>query len=261
MARSAARALPPWLGGIAGVLSGLLGIGGGLVISPALAWRGLPLPRATGTALAVVVPVACVAVLTELAQAPQQIHLLFALGIAVGGQGGARLGAIILRRLPAQGLRLAFIALLLYAAARNAGLLGELPAAAPGSSPVLAGWTVLLVLGLGAAAGVCAVLFGVGGGVVVVPGLVLLVQGFPLRDAMATSLLAMIPTAAMGLVIAAREQRVERGVLPRLVVPALGGAIVGVLLRNLALPTEQLAQAFAAFLLFVAWRLLRPQRA
>ena len=67
-----------------------------------------------------VVPVACVAVLTELAQAPQQIHLLFALGIAVGGQGGARLGALILRRLPAQGLRLAFIALLLYAAARNA---------------------------------------------------------------------------------------------------------------------------------------------
>ena len=151
--------------------------------------------------------------------------LVFALGIAVGGQGGARLGALILRRLPAQGLRLAFIALLLYAAARNAGLLGELPAAAPGSSPVLSGWTVLLVLGLGAAAGVCAVLFGVGGGVVVVPGLVLLVQGFPLRDAMATSLLAMIPTAAMGLVIAAREQRVERGVLPRLVVPARRPAV------------------------------------
>lgn len=251
------RAVPLWLGAIAGVLSGLLGIGGGLVIGPALAVRGLPLPRATGTALAVVLPVACVAVMTEALHAPQQLHLLIALALAVGGQIGAPLGSAILQRLPARGLQLAFLALLLYAAARNSGLLGELPGAAAGSLPELVGLDYAIVVGLGIAAGVSAVLFGVGGGVVVVPGLVLLLEGMPLRDAMATSLLAMIPTAAAGLRLASTQGRIVQGGLGRVLLPALAGAVVGVLLRNAAIPGEQLGQAFAAFLVFVAWRLAR----
>lgn len=256
-AASTLRAVPLWLGAVAGVLSGLLGIGGGLVIGPALALRGLELPRATGTALAVVLPVACVAVLTEAIHAPAQLHLLIALALAVGGQIGAPLGSAVLQRLPAGGLRFAFLLLLLYAAARNSGLIGELPGAPDGTVPTLAALDYAIVVLLGVAAGVSAVLFGVGGGVVVVPGLVLLLDGMPLRDAMATSLLAMIPTAAAGLRLAMQQGRVVPGGLPRILLPALLGAITGVLLRNEAVPTTQLGQAFAAFLLFVAWRLGR----
>ena len=113
-AASTLRAVPLWLGAVTGVLSGLLGIGGGLVIGPSLALRGLELSRATGTALAVVLPVACVAVLTEAIHAPAQLHLLLALTLAIGGQVGARLGSAILKSLPAGGLRLAFLLLLLY---------------------------------------------------------------------------------------------------------------------------------------------------
>lgn len=227
------------------------------MIGPALAVRGLALPRATGTALAVVLPVACVAVFTELLHAPQQLHLLIALALAVGGQVGASLGSAVLSRLPADGLRFAFLALLLYAAARNSGLLGELPGAPEGSVPLLENMDYAIVVGLGIAAGVSAVLFGVGGGVVVVPGLVLLLEGMPLRDAMATSLLAMIPTAAAGLRLASLQGRIVQGGLRRVLLPALTGAVAGVLLRNTAMPHEYLGWAFAAFLVFVAWRLAR----
>ncbi|HJM38603.1 MAG TPA: TSUP family transporter, partial [Planctomycetota bacterium] len=48
------------LGGVTGLLSGLLGIGGGLVVGPSLALLGMPMGRALGTALWVVFPVATV---------------------------------------------------------------------------------------------------------------------------------------------------------------------------------------------------------
>jgi uncharacterized protein len=239
------------------LLSGLLGIGGGLVVSPALVLRGLPIRRATGTALAVVLPVACVAVLTELLVAAEQLHLWLALAIALGGQIGAPLGARVLRSLPETALRAAFIGLLLYAAARNLGLFGELPELAAQAFQLSGAPRYAAALGLGVLAGVCAVLFGVGGGVVVVPGLVLILGGIPIREAMATSLLAMIPTAAAGLRIAWRDGRVEGPTLRGLFIPALVGAVLGVGARNFVIAPAQLAQVFGAFLLYVAWR-LRP---
>lgn len=247
------------LGALAGVLSGLLGIGGGLVLGPALALRGTPLPRATGTALAVVLPVACVAVLTELWLEPRQLLVWLALALALGGQLGAPCGRAILARLPRGGLRAAFIALLVYAAARNLGWFGGLPAA---SEALVHGAVAenLVAVGLGVLAGVAAVLFGVGGGVVMVPGMVLLL-GIDVRTAMATSLLAMIPTAAAGLRIAARDGRVEAAWARALAWPALVGAVVGVSLRNRALAPEWLAPLFGGFLLFVALRLATQREA
>lgn len=247
----------PLLGATAGALSGLLGIGGGLVVGPVLILQGLPPKRAFGSALAVVFPVACVAVLAESLLQPANLHVIVALALAAGGQLGARLGDRWMRRLPEHALRLAFVALVLWAALRNLGWIGELPAAAQaGLSADPAARLALCVL-LGVAAGVCAVLFGVGGGVVMVPGLVLLAGGFPMREAMGTSLLAMVPTAAAGLWAARRAGRVEPSAVRRLMLPALLGAVAGVALRTRAVPADRLAQLFGAFLLFVAWQLLR----
>ena len=57
--------------------------------------------------------------------------------------------------------------------------------------------TILLALGLGLAAGVLAGLFGVGGGILFVPTLVWL--GLGQVEAAATSLLAIVPTAGVGI--------------------------------------------------------------
>lgn len=57
-------------------------------------------------------------------------------------------------------------------------------------------WTIIAALGLGLGAGVLSGVFGVGGGILFVPTLVLL--GLGQVEASATSLLAIVPTAAVG---------------------------------------------------------------
>ena len=57
-------------------------------------------------------------------------------------------------------------------------------------------WTIVAALSLGLAAGVLSGMFGVGGGILFVPTLVAL--GLGQVEAAATSLLAIVPTAAVG---------------------------------------------------------------
>jgi uncharacterized membrane protein YfcA len=109
---------------------------------------------------------------------------------------------------------------------------------------------------VGFAAGMLAGLLGVGGGALFVPGLVLLV-GLNQVDAEATSLLAIIPVAAVG---AWRQHgygnlRVREGLW--LGVFAAPAALVGVVVVN-AIPERAAELSFAALLLYVAWTLGAP---
>ncbi len=249
------------LGAVAGLLAGLLGIGGGLLVGPVLMLFGFGLKRAFGSALAVVLAAATVAVITELILQPSNFHWLAALFLVIGGQLGAKAAGTWIHRISEQQLRWAFLALVLYASLRNLGVLGEIPSTA---LPGLAGdeqWLQwILCLALGFLAGNCAVFFGVGGGVVMVPGMVLAVGGFVVTEAMATSLLAMVPISALGLRLAVRDRRVDGRVLPQLLPTAFIGAIVGVSLRNYALAPDQLSVLFGAFLMWVAFELVRRSR-
>jgi len=95
--REPREATPPILGGIgavAGFVSGLLGIGGGLVMVPLLAgWLGMPLKRALGTSLLVIV--ALVVPGTIVHAALGHIDWGICLALMVGGVPGARLGAAL----------------------------------------------------------------------------------------------------------------------------------------------------------------------
>jgi uncharacterized membrane protein YfcA len=108
---------------------------------------------------------------------------------------------------------------------------------------------------VGLLAGVIAGLLGVGGGVVFVPGLVL-VLGLSQHVAEGTSLLAILPVVIVG----ATRQRRYGNVRQRdaLLVGALslGGAAGGVALAN-ALSGKVLQIAFAALMLVIAAQLLR----
>jgi uncharacterized membrane protein YfcA len=108
---------------------------------------------------------------------------------------------------------------------------------------------------IGLVAGVAAGMLGVGGGALYVPALVIFL-GLSHIDAEATSLLAMIPVAAVG---AWRQHRygnlrLREGVL--LGVLAAAGAIGGVAVAN-AVPERALEIGFGVFLLFVASQLAR----
>jgi len=114
---------------------------------------------------------------------------------------------------------------------------------------------VLAVLAIGFVAGMAAGLLGIGGGALFVPALVLLL-GLSQLEAEATSLLAIVPVAAVGAVRQHRygNLRTRDGLV--MGVLACGGALGGVALAN-ALPERVLEVAFAMLQLFVAAQLAR----
>jgi uncharacterized protein len=112
---------------------------------------------------------------------------------------------------------------------------------------------VRLVL-IGVVAGILSALFGVGGGIVIVPLLVLL-AGFEQRPAMATSLAAIAFTALAGTIAYAARGEVKPGAALIVGIPATLGAVIGTTLQQ-RLKTRPLSLAFAGLLVAAAIRLL-----
>jgi uncharacterized protein len=110
-------------------------------------------------------------------------------------------------------------------------------------------------IAIGVFAGVLAGMLGVGGGVVFVPGLVILL-GLDQHAAEATSLLAIIPVAIVGTIRQDRYGNVRRTDALTLGLMSIAGAAGGVALAN-ALSGTLLRDAFAAFMLIVAAQLVR----
>jgi uncharacterized membrane protein YfcA len=82
------------------------------------------------------------------------------------------------------------------------------------------------LVAIGLAAGVFSAFFGVGGGIVAVPMLILVV-GLPERAATATSLLAIAITASAGVIVFAFRGEVQVGYAALLGLPAAVGALAG----------------------------------
>jgi hypothetical protein len=99
---------------------------------------------------------------------------------------------------------------------------------------------------IGLVAGFFSALFGVGGGIVVVP-LLILASGFPERSAMATSLAAIGLIAAVGSISYGLRGDVDVLYAVLLGLPAAAGAVAGAALQQ-RLATRFLSLSFAAFL-------------
>jgi len=100
------------IGGVSGIASGLFGIGGGVLIVPALVYlAGFSQHRATGTSLAVLLPPIGLAAVIEYyrhGNVDLRAALLIAAAVFVGGW----VGAVIANRMSGPSLRLAFGAFL-----------------------------------------------------------------------------------------------------------------------------------------------------
>jgi len=116
--------------------------------------------------------------------------------------------------------------------------------------------TILAVVLIGLAGGVLAGLFGVGGGIVFVPTLTL-VLGLTQLHAEASSLLAILPTAAAGTWRQRRYGNVELRVAALVGLGAIAGVQAGVAVAE-SLPEGVLRRLFGVLLLLsaaqVAWR-------
>jgi uncharacterized membrane protein YfcA len=97
---------------------------------------------------------------------------------------------------------------------------------------------------IGLVAGVFSALFGVGGGILIVP-LLILVAAFPPREATAASLGAIGITALAGVVIYGIEGKIHVALAALVGFPALAGVMVGASVQQ-RVSTRTLGLAFAA---------------
>lgn len=110
--------------------------------------------------------------------------------------------------------------------------------------------TLLVLGGIGVASGFLSALFGVGGGVIVVPALVLLLR-FDTRSATATSLAAIGITALAGTFSFSLFDHVHWDSAALVGLPALVGSIAGVRLQE-RISSKVLTRLFAVFIVAVA---------
>ena len=107
------------LGVAAGVLSAMLGIGGGTLMVPALVLIvGVSQKTAQGTALAVMIPVALVGAIRYTANPQVDMRIARVAILATGAIAGAFIGAAIARRVPGLVLRRVFAVFLLVVSVR-----------------------------------------------------------------------------------------------------------------------------------------------
>lgn len=235
------------VGAIAGFLSGLFGVGGGILIVPGLVLLlGMDQRRAHGTSLAAIVPIALAGVGGFVIG--DAVDWPVAAALTAGAVVGSVIGTSALRWIPQQGLRIAFVAFLLLNAARmviatpDASGRGELD--------------VAMVLGLvlvGVVSGTLAGLLGVGGGIVIVPVLVTL---FLIPDAVAkgTSLVVIVPTAVSGTI---RNVRNGNADVRAALVVGVAGVVSAFLGSRIAIDMDPRTSGilFAILLALVAARL------
>jgi uncharacterized protein len=186
----------------AGLLSGLFGVGGGTVIVPLLVLvLAFDQRRAAGTSLAAIVPTATVGVISYATQSA--VAWIPALLVAAGAVGGAQIGTWLLPRVSQRILRWIFVG---FAVLVILSLFLVIPSrdATVELTWLTSGGLVLLGVFTGTVSG----LLGVGGGIIVVPALILL---FCASDLVAkgTSLLMMLPTAVSGTIGNLRRANVD----------------------------------------------------
>lgn len=234
------------LGLLIGVIIGSLGGGGAIVTVPVLVYLfGQPAATATTGSLLIV----GLSSLAGLIEHHRQGRVRFAEGLTFGvlGAAGAAGGSVLSALVPGPVLLTTFAALLLVVA-------WTMLRKREDSTGTRRGWPAVALAATGV--GLLTGFFGVGGGFAIVPALVL-VLGFGMREAVATSLLVIVVNAVVSL--ATRAIHGLPGLDWGLIVPfALSAAVGSVVGGRIAarLPAARLRVGFAILLLVIAAFLL-----
>ena len=176
------------IGLVAGFLSGLFGVGGGVLIVPALVLLlKFDQKLASGTSLLAVVPIAIVGMLAYFSAG--QVDWAIGIPLAIGMIAGGVLGSWLLQRLPTIVISWVFIGVLAIVAIR---LFFEEPVR--GVSHPIDALGIVLLVAFGVLVGTLSGLVGVGGGVIIVPSLIVF-WGIGDLIAKGASLVAMVPSA------------------------------------------------------------------
>jgi uncharacterized membrane protein YfcA len=250
-------------GSLAGILAGLLGVGGGIIIVPALLWTfnhlGIAADHAmqvaVGTSLATIVVTSISSVLSH--QKHGAISWKTVANLTPGILAGAAFGAIVADYLPTHQLQLVFAFFVLLVGLQM--LLGRAPAAnrqLPGHAGMVAAGSFI---------GSLSALVGIGGGSITVPFLAFC--NVSLQRAVATSSACGLPIAIAGSIVfvitGLNESNLPAWSSGYIYWPAFAGitltsalfAPVGARLAH-TLPTATLKRIFGLLLLLIGIKML-----
>jgi uncharacterized protein len=181
-----------------GFLSGLLGIGGGIILTPVQYWiytsaglsTDLAIKISFATTLAVVLPTAASGVIQHQRQGGINWNAAIFMGIFTAA--GSFIGATLAARIPGSALKIGFGVLSLIIVARMLTV-----KITDDERPIRENRWLWFALAL--PIGLITGILGIGGGILVVPVLVLVLR-FCMRNAVATSLAIMLFTSIGGIV-------------------------------------------------------------
>lgn len=237
------------IGLAAGIMGGLLGIGGGVLIVPALVFfLAFDQHRANGTSLAVVIVLSLVGVLAYLRAG--NVDLRFGMGLAAGGIIGAIIGGSVVQKIKNTVLRRAFCVFLILTAVKmiyDSCVTSSLPEVNEHS---FTSARLMLALGAGTLTGLLSSLLGVGGGIIMIPMLTMVLH-FNQHTAQGTSLGAMIPIALTGMLKHDSLGNVDFRVAYYIGIAAAAGVLFSSWIAN-SLPCTTLRIVFGVFLAVMA---------
>ena len=234
------------LGLLAGVMNGLIALGGGVLITPLLVVAGVNPQIAVGTSLAAVTMLSCIGFTAHFLLGGISLGLVPIVAAVVGGAAGTVLGSNILARLTPHWMLILFAIIQILVAIRlidqglGLALLGEV---IPGGAPLSA------YVALGLFAGTLSGIFGVGGGALVLLGLAAF-YGVPVVEGLAIALALNVTNALAGVVHHARQGRVLWQELKILMPTAVIGIGAGAALAH-ELPADAMRVVFGGFFMFM----------
>lgn len=235
------------LGVMGGILSGVVGVGGGIIFVPALVYvAGWEIQEAVAASLVIIIFASLTGTLRNRKSAdPVDWRTAFVLASTVAPS--SLIGVYVSRVSTPTVVQFAFAGILLalaYPTARGRPDLDE------GSRRIPVGLVLLCGVFIGALSG----LVGVGGGVVMVP-LMVLGLGLTTKRAVSTSLAVVMFTGIVASVGYAATGFNEILPLAPLVAGSMVGAVLGVRLRD-RVPEGALKVGFAVFMVVTALRTL-----
>jgi len=230
------------IGFATGFISSFLGIGGGVFLVPALEYFwGYNFERAIGASLAIIAPIVLAGLLFHFLIEAENIKLVFATFAVLGSIIGAKIGANLANKIEDGLLAKIFSFVFVLAGLKLTGIIC-FPIEQIFSENI---YPLLIVLGL--AAGIISALFGIGEGLIIVPGLSLFF-GFSMQEAIATSLAVIFPTTLAGALFHHKFNNIEMDVVKNLIPAALAGAFFGALCVNI-IPSLFVEKIFGIFMI------------
>ena len=231
------------IGLVSGILSGLFGVGGGIVMTPGIqVLLGTAPIVALATPLPVILPTAIAGALTY--RRAGEIDERAALWMSVPGITAAAVGAALTDVIDTHLLLVVTALLLAYQAV---GIFRGRHATEQKPGRAATTWTYV---GIGLAAGFISGLLGIGGGLIMVP-LLAGWLGMPLKRALGTSLLAIVVLVIPGTIVHTTLGHIDWAIFAAVTLGAVPGALIG---ARIALGTQErtLRLAVGSFLLIVA---------